>query len=93
MDLDSRCSFHMCPHRKYFDTYKAYDASTIRIGDDSMSKVMGIGTVKVKMYDGAVRILTNVRHVPKLRRGLIYLGMLDTLECDVSTKNSTMNIA
>ena len=83
----------MCPHREYFNTYKEYDVSIIRIGDDSMSKVMGIGTVKVRMYDGAVRILTNVRHVLKLRRGLISLGMLDTLECDVSTKNSTMNIA
>ena len=57
-----------------------------------MSKVMGIGTVKVKMYDGAVRILTNVRHVPKLRRGLISLGMLDTLGCDVFAKNDTTNI-
>ena len=58
-----------------------------------MSKVMGIGTMKVKMYDGAVRTMTNVRHVPKLRRGLISSGMLDTLEFDVSAKNGTMNIA
>ena len=49
--------------------------------------------MKVKMYDGAVRTMTNVRHVPKLRRGLISSGMLDTLEFDVSAKNGTMNIA
>ena len=91
--LDSGCSFQMCPHREYFDIYKEYDASTIRICDDFVSKVMGIGTVKVKMYDGAMRILTNVRQVPKLRRGLISLRVLDTLECDVSAKNNTMNIA
>ena len=66
--LNSRCSFHMCPHREYFDRYKACDASFIRMGDDFVSKVMEIGIVKVKMYDGTARTLTNVRHVPKLRR-------------------------
>ena len=91
--LDSGCLFHMYPHIEYFDTYKACDASTIRMGDDSVSKVIGIGTVKVKMYDGAMRTLMNVRHVPKLRRELISLEMLDTLGCDVSTKNDLMNIA
>ena len=62
------------------------------MGDDSVSKIVGIYTVKMKIYDGAVRTLTNVRHVPKLRRGLISLGMLDNLGCNVSLKNSTMNI-
>ena len=79
----------MCPQKEYFDTYKACDASTVRMGDDLVSKVMGIGTVKVKMYDGAVKMLTNVRYVPKLRKGLISLGMLDTLRCNISAKNGT----
>ena len=35
--------------------------------------------MKVKMFDDAVRILTNVKHVPKLMRNLISLGALDTL--------------
>jgi hypothetical protein len=30
------------------------------------------------MFDGTVKILTDVRHVPKLRKNLIYLGVLDT---------------
>ena len=77
---------------EYFDTYKVCDASTVWMDDNSVSKVMGISIVKVKMHDDAVRRLTNVRHVPKLRKGLISLGMLDTLECDVSAKNDTMNI-
>ena len=91
--LNSRCSFHICLYKEYFNTYKAYDANTIRMGDDSVSNVVGIDTVKVKMYDGAVRTLTNVRHVPKLKRGLISLRMVDNLECNVSTKNDTVNIA
>ena len=27
--FDSRCSFYMCPHQEYFNTYKARDTSTI----------------------------------------------------------------
>jgi hypothetical protein len=30
------------------------------------------------MFDGYVKILTNVRHVPELRKNLISLGVLDT---------------
>jgi hypothetical protein len=30
------------------------------------------------MFDGTVKILTNVRHVPELRKNLISLGFLDT---------------
>ena len=45
--------------------------STIWMGDDSVSKVVGISTMKVKMYDGAVKTLTIVRPVLRLRRGLI----------------------
>ncbi|XP_060965483.1 uncharacterized protein LOC133034417 [Cannabis sativa] len=76
--LDSSCSFHMCPYKECFDTYKAYDGCTVLMDNDSSSKVVRIGTVKVKMFDGVVRKLTDVRHVPTLRRSLISLGALDT---------------
>ena len=76
--VDSNCSFHMCPERKYFDTYRACDA-TVMMGNGSASRVVGIGTMKMKMFDGVVRTFANVRHVPRLRRGLISLGVLDTL--------------
>ena len=55
--LDCGCSFRMCPHRKYFDTYKACDASTVRMADDIVSKLVEIGTVKVEMYDGTMMVL------------------------------------
>ena len=85
--LDSACSFHMCPKRKYFNTYRACDASTIMIGNGSASRVVGISTVKMKMFDGVVRTVANVRHIPRLRRWLIFLGVLDTLGCVVFVKN------
>ena len=41
-------------------------------------KVIGIGTVRIKMHDGIVRNLKDVRHVPHLKKNLISLGTLDS---------------
>lgn len=50
-----------------------------------------MGTVKVMMFDGIVRTLSDVKHVPELR-SLIFLGFLNSLGYDFSTKNNIMNI-
>ena len=84
--LDSGCSFHMCPERKYFDTNRACDDGTILIGNGSASRVVGISTVKMKMFDGIVRTLANVKHVTRLRRLLISLGVLDMMGCEYHYK-------
>ena len=39
---------------------------------------MGMGTVKLKMHDGVVRTLGEVRYVPVLKKNLISSGALDT---------------
>ena len=44
------------------------------------------------MFDGVVRILSNVKHISKLRKSLISLGALHNLGYDFYTKNSIMKI-
>ena len=56
------------------------------MGNDSNSNVIKIGIVKVKIFDGVVRALSNVKHVPKLRKSLISLGVLDNLGYDFSQR-------
>jgi hypothetical protein len=48
------------------------------MGDNSPCTVVGMGTVQIKMFDGIVRTLTEVRHVPSMSRNLISLSTLDT---------------
>ena len=62
--LDSGCSFHMCPHKEWFHSYEPCDVGTLLMANDLSVKTIGIGTVKVEMFDGVVRKLTNIRHVP-----------------------------
>ena len=47
------------------------------MGNDISCRIVGIGSIKVKMYDGTMTTLTEVRHVPKLRNNLISMGVLD----------------
>ena len=59
---------------------------------DATCPVIGIGTVKIKMFDGVVRVISNVRHVPDLRKNLISLGVLDDLEYSYSSEGRIMKI-
>ena len=48
------------------------------MGNNASCKVAGVGTIKIKMFDGIVRTLCDVRHVPDLKRNLISLSTLDS---------------
>ena len=47
------------------------------MGNNASWKVAGIGTIIIKMFDGVVRTLGDVKHVPDLERNLISLSILD----------------
>ena len=82
----------MTPKKDRFDTYKPYNDSMVQMGNDATCSVFGIGTVKIKMFDGVVRVLSNVRHVPDLRKNLISLGVLDDLGYSYSSNGGIMKI-
>ncbi|KAK4590942.1 hypothetical protein RGQ29_021226 [Quercus rubra] len=69
----------MTPKKDWFDTYKPYNDGMVQMGNDATCPVIGNGTMKIKMFDGVVRVLSNVRHVLDLRKNLISLGVLNDL--------------
>jgi hypothetical protein len=76
--LDFGASNHMFLHRHWIITYQSIDDGVVYMGNDISSKVVGISNIRIKMFDGTVKILIDVRHVPDLRKNLISLGVLDT---------------
>ncbi|KAL5554210.1 hypothetical protein UlMin_041611 [Ulmus minor] len=40
-------------------------------------RIVGIGTMRLKMFDGQIKTLSKVRHIPDLKRNLISLSTLD----------------
>ena len=49
------------------------------MSDDHPCNVEGMSTVRIKMFDGIVRELKEVRYVPQLKRNLISVGALEAL--------------
>jgi len=45
--------------------------------NDAVCKTVGIGNVRMRMFDEHVRSLTNVRHVPDLKKNLLSLEALE----------------
>ncbi|KAK2981165.1 hypothetical protein RJ640_024388 [Escallonia rubra] len=91
--IDSACSFHKCPHKEWFDCLTPCDGGTVLMGNDVVCKVMGIGTIKIKMFDGIVRTLGDVRYIPDLKKNLISLGTLDSIDCSISIKGGVMKVS
>ena len=46
------------------------------MGNDASCRVVEMGNIKVKMFDGVIRTLCDVKHVLELRKNLISLGTL-----------------
>ena len=53
--LDSRCTYHMCPHKDWFSTYHPVGSIVVHMGNNAQYNVIEIGTVKIKTHDGTVR--------------------------------------
>jgi hypothetical protein len=67
------------------------------MGDDSSHQIIGIGSVQIKMHDGIIRILTDVRHIPDMSKNFISLSTLDGKwykysggDCDRTAQNNSV---
>ena len=67
----------MTPNKDWFDTYRLVNYGSVMMGNDASCRVVGMGNIRVKMFDGVIRTLCDVRHVLDLRNNMISLGTLD----------------
>ena len=47
------------------------------MGNNVPCKFVGIGSIQIRMHDGVVRTLTKVRHIPELKKNLVFVGAMD----------------
>jgi len=59
--LDMGSTYHICPRRELFASFKLVGKSTIRI----------------RMYDGILRNLKEVRYIPSMTKNIISIGALE----------------
>lgn len=65
----------MYPNRDLFSTYKIVAISKVFIGNNTSYKVVDVGTVKIRMFNCVVKILSGVRNVSDLKN--FFLNALD----------------
>ena len=65
----------------------------VLMGNNASCKVAGIGTIHIKMFDGLIRTLSEVRHVLDLKRNLISLSTLDAKEYKYTGEGGVLKIS
>ncbi|GJZ35217.1 gag-pol polyprotein [Tanacetum coccineum] len=82
--FDKGATFHMTTRRKWFHQYKPISrGGSVYSCNDHELKIIGIGSIMVKMHDGTVHTIQDVRHVEGLKKNLLSLGQLDDLGCKI----------
>jgi len=59
-------------------TSQPIDGGNVLMGNNMPCKTISIGSIKIRIHHSIVRTLSNVRHVPDLKKNLISLGTLDS---------------
>ena len=91
--MDSACSYHMTSNKDWFDTYRLVNSGSILMGNDASCRVVRMGNIKVKMFDGVIRTLCDVRHVLDLGKNMILLGTLDGNSFNYKFSNGVMKVS
>ena len=55
-------------------------------------KLWGHGTIRIKIHDGTIRTLMNVKHVPNLKKKLISLGALEENSCKIIMEDGVLKL-
>ncbi|CAH9100553.1 unnamed protein product [Cuscuta europaea] len=75
--VDSGATCHVTSQRDFYSSYTPGNFGNVRMGNNGLSKITGIGDICLKFDTGIKLVLHNVKHVPDMRLNLIFAGLLD----------------
>ena len=90
--IELACSFHVMPNRDWFDTYRSVNFGIVTMGNGVYCKITGIGNIRINMFDGVVRTLCDVRHVPEVKKNLISLSTLNSNDYGYKSEGGVMKV-
>lgn len=70
--LDSRCSFYMSHYKSLFYDNEYIDCGIVLIGNHNAWEIVGIGSIKIKIFDKITMPLEHVRHVLRLKKDFFF---------------------
>ena len=75
--IDLAASYHITSRRNFFPSYSKNDFGHIRMKNDAVAQIVGIGDVCLETNTGYQLLLRNVRYVPDILLHLISIYVLD----------------
>lgn len=76
--MDSGATKHVCIDKRFFTDYEVVDdGSFLYMGNSSTAPIKGKGKVDLEFTSGNVLTLTDVYHVPEVRKNLVSGSLLD----------------
>lgn len=92
--VDSNCSNHMSGDRSLFDGIEESPPQVIRLGDDNILIVAGVGTVTLRTTTWKSNTLTHVKFMPNLTHNLLSVGkfMLSGYKLEFTDGECTIKI-
>ncbi|KAE8670544.1 hypothetical protein F3Y22_tig00112127pilonHSYRG00101 [Hibiscus syriacus] len=58
--IDSGATYHMTSRREWFHQYEPVSGGSVYSCNDHALKIIGVGTIKLKMYDGTIKVVRDV---------------------------------
>ena len=91
--VDLGASFHATPHGKYFQDYTKDNFGFVYLGEDEACEMVEKGKVSIKLANGNIWMLKDVRHVPSLCKNLLSTGQLDDEGCSTTFGKKQWKVA
>lgn len=90
--MDTGCSYHMTHKKEWFEDLNEEAGGSVRMGNQTVARVRGVGTVRVKNEAGLSVLLTNVRYIPEMDRNLLSLGTMEKDGYKFESENGILTI-
>jgi len=66
----------MCPRRKLCASFEELDGGLLSMKEDNICRLVSKGTVHIRIYDGTLRELKEVRYIPNVIKNIISTRVL-----------------
>ena len=73
--LDTGSIYHIYPRRELFTSFEELDSGLMSMGDDHTYRLIIKGIVRIKMYDGTMRVLKDVKYIPHMMKNWILVEL------------------
>ena len=82
----------MSPNRELFYNLDKLECGSVFMGNDQTCEILGMGKIKLKLHDGIVRFLNEVRYVPDLKKKSHLSLFLESKGFNIIIGNGTLNV-